>query len=81
MGAQDSDKKQLEGRKVIDASVGGNIALLLHQKLLADKPVLTSVINISLYSEFTFFLSAHMYFSLSCCTCKQDVGKKLASVR
>ena len=53
---------------MIDASVGGgNIALLLHQKQLADKPVLTSVINISLYmySKFTFLFCLHTRISLS----------------
>ena len=50
------DKKQREGRKVIDASVrvgGGDIALSLHQKQLANKPVLTLMIHISMYYKFT----------------------------
>ena len=72
--------KQLEGRKVINASVGGQHSALLTRQLV-NNPVLTSVINISLYSNLVLFC-LYTCLSLSCCTCKQDhVRMKLGSVR
>ena len=65
---------------MIDASVKGQHRSLhvTYQKQLANNPVLTSVVNVSLYSKFTFVLSVHMYdLSLSCCTCKQDVRERI----